>query len=249
MATGLRTADGVDAAALARTVLGVPFRLQTYRNLCYLALALPLGLVYFVLLAVGISLGVALAVVLVGVPILLGVLAVATRLAAVERWLARWLLGVEVPTRDGPEHDSLVDRTRALVTDLGTWTAVVFLGTKLFVGVVAVEILLAMLVTAVSMLAVPFVYDQPGVYVGVVTDAPVSLHPAIYVGWDEMLVGVEAIVELSAWQIETLPAALAVAGVGVVLGLLALHLLNALAWLSGRYTRLLLGDRSAVAEG
>ncbi|KTG09369.1 hypothetical protein AUR64_16450 [Haloprofundus marisrubri] len=240
-----------DARTLARTVFGVAFRPQTYRNLCYLTLAFPLGFCYFLLFAVGVPLGVVSTIFVVGVPILLGMLAIASGLASFERRLTTWLLDVEIPTGERETPASLVGRVRRLVTDVGTWTAVVYLGTKLVVGVVAFEVTMLFLVTAVSLLAIPFVYDQPGVYVGVVTDAPVSLHPAVYFGWDEMLIGLETVITVSTWQVDTLGEALAVAGLGVCLLVFTLHLLNALAWLSGRYTRLMLRDRhgDVASEG
>lgn len=230
-----------DIGGAVRTVLGVPFRLQTYRNLLYLVLAFPLGLVYFVLFAVGLSLGVGLAVVVVGIPILLAMLALATGLATVERRMATAFLGIEIPTRNDPMPDSLRGWVRRLVATLGPWKAVVYLVTKLFIGAAAYVVVLSLLVTAVSMLVVPLVYNQPGVYVGVVRDAPVSYHPELYVGWDRLLVGLETVITLSAWRIDTLAEALAVAGIGIVLTVVSLHLLNALAWVSSRYTRLMLG--------
>lgn len=237
--------DGSTAALASTTwtVLGVPFRGQTYRNLCYLALAFPLGVAYVVLFSLGLGFGVALSFVVVGVPILLATLALAVGVAGVERWLATLLLDVEVPPRRRPDADSPVERVRALVTARGTWAALAYAVTKIVFGTAAFVLVMSCLVTAVGMLAVPLAYDQPGVYVGVVTDAPVSYHPALYVGWDRLLVGVETVVTVSAWRVTNLGEALAVAGVGACLAVVTLHLLNALAWVSGQYTRLLLGGR------
>lgn len=229
-----------------RSVFGVPFRLQTYRNLLYLVLALPLGLAYFAFLSVGLSLGVGLAIAVVGIPILLAVLVVSTGLASVEREIATLLLGVEV---ESPESvvtgsESMVERTKRLVTDRRTWRTMAFLASKLVIGVASFGIVMSVLVTAVSMLTVPFVYDQPGVYVGVVTDAPVTFHPTLYVAWRNLLVGVETVVEVGSWQVRTLPAALGVAGVGVLLVVASLHLLNALARFSAWYTEAMLGTEA-----
>jgi len=234
------------SAGLARSVgsaFAVPFRLQTYRNLLYLVLAFPLGLAYFVFLSVGLSLGVGLAITVIGIPILLAVLAISTGLATVEREIAAVLLGVEVDSPGSVLTDdgSLLERAKRLVTDAGTWKAVVYLGTKLFVGVVSFVVVTTLLVTAVSMLAVPFVYDQPGVYVGIVTDAPLRLHPSLYVAWRNLLVGIETVVHVGSWQVTTLAEALGVAGAGVLLGVASLHLLNGLARLSAWYTKLMLG--------
>lgn len=223
-----------------RGVFGVPFRLQTYRNLLYLALAFPLGLLYFVFLSVGLSLGVGLAITVVGVPILLAVLAVSTGLATVERELATLLLGVEIPTATGETPDSLVGRAKRLVSDAGTWKAVVYLGSKFVIGLVSFVVVTTLLVTATSLLVVPFVYDQPGVYVGVVTDAPMQFHPSLYVAWNQLLVGIETVVHVGSWQVTTLAEALAVAAFGAVLGIGSLHLLNGLARFSAWYTKRML---------
>lgn len=225
-----------------RTVFGVPFRLQTYRNLLYLVLAFPLGMAYFVFLSVGLSLGVGLAIAVVGIPILLAVLAVSTGLATVERVLATMLLGVEIETTDTPTPDSLVERAKRLVTDVGTWKALAYLASKFVIGIVTFVVVTTLLVTATSLLAIPFVYDQPGVYVGIITDAPVRLHPSLYVVWNQLLVGVETVVHVGSWQVTTLSQALAVAGLGVVLGVVSLHLLNGLARFSGWYTKYMLGS-------
>ncbi|WP_134670076.1 sensor domain-containing protein [Halorussus marinus] len=239
MASNRRSASVTDSL---RSVFGVPLRLQTYRNLLYLVLAFPLGLVYFVFLSIGLSLGVGLAITVIGIPILLAVLAVSTGLAAVERELATLLLGVHIETASGPTPESLIERAKRLVIDVGTWKALVYLGSKFVIGVVSFVVVTTLLVTATSLLAVPFVYQQPGVYVGVVTDAPIEFHPSLYVAWRQILVGVETVVSVGSWQVTTLSEALAVAGGGVLLGVASLHLLNGLARLSGWYTKVMLGS-------
>lgn len=234
-----------------RRIAGVALRLQTYRNLLYLVLAFPLGLLYFVFLSVGLSLGVGLAIAVVGIPILLVVLAVSTGLATVERELATLLLGVDIETAERSPPDSLVERVERLATDAGTWKAVVYLGSKFVIGLVSFVTVTTLLVTATSLLVVPFVYQQPGVYVGVVTDAPIELHPSLYVAWNQLLVGVETVVHVGSWQVTTLSEALAVAALGVLLAIGTLHLLNGLARFSAWYTKWMLGasaGKSPAAE-
>lgn len=240
------------------SVLGASFRLQTYRNLLYLVLAFPLGLAYFVFIAVGLSLGVGLAVTVVGIPILLTVLAVATGLGTVERKLTTLLLGVDIEPPD-ESHLRLADerpvteRVRSFVTAAETWKAVCYLASKLVFGVVSFGLIMSLLVTAVSLLAVPFVYNQPNVYVGLSMPEPATLHPTLSYGWDTLAVGIESVVRLSSWQVTTLPEALLVASLGVGLVVFALNVLNALAWVSGRYARFMLGrtedGADAVADG
>ena len=89
------------SGALARFFMA-PFRLQTYANLLYLALAFPLGLAYFIFLTVGLPLGYALTVIWVGIPILGLVFAGSWWMSALERRLAIGLLGAEVPPMAPP---------------------------------------------------------------------------------------------------------------------------------------------------
>jgi len=230
-----------------RSIVGVPLRLQTYRNLLYLVLAFPLGLTYFIFLAVGLSVGVGLAITIVGVPIVLAVLAIATGLGTIERKLTTLLLGIDIrPPAESPlalgEERSLRERVTRLVTAGTTWKAVVYLATKVVFGLVAFVAVMTLLVTSMTMLFVPFVYDQPNVYVGLALEEPATLHPALSYGWEGLLVGVRTVVNVTSWQVTTLPEALFVAALGCGLIVAALNVLNALAWLSGAYARLMLGE-------
>lgn len=224
-----------------RTFVGVPVRLQTYRNLGYLALAFPLGLAYFVALSAGLPTALVLSPFLVGVPILLAVLAGVHLAAVFERWLAVRLLGVEVDPPQVLHGDRYRDRARSLVTSPATWTATLFLAAKFLVGTVALVVLSTALSTGVAMLFVPLHYDEPGLYVGLVTDRPVEIHQAVYLGWDYLLVGTEAALTIEAWRIDTFGQALVVALAGLLLCLLTLHALNALARVVGWFAALTLG--------
>lgn len=236
-----------------RDVVSVPLRLQTYRNLLYLLLAFPLGLLYFVLLAVGLSVGVGLAITVIGIPIIVITLAVATGLGRAERKLTALLLGIDIePPGQNPlsidDARGILDRVKALVSTLQTWKAVVYLASKFIFGLLAFVLIMTLLVTAVTLLMVPFVYDQPGVYVGLALDKPTTLHPALVYGWDSLLVGFRAAVELTSWQVTTLPEALLVAGLGLGLIVVSLNVLNGLAWLSGQYARVMLGSRAVTGS-
>jgi hypothetical protein len=78
--------------------VGVVRRSRTWLGVLYHWLAFPLGLFYFVFLVTGLSLGVGLVVVWVGIPLLLVVAGAWWLFGAFERWQARALLGADVPS-------------------------------------------------------------------------------------------------------------------------------------------------------
>jgi len=230
-----------------RAFFEAPFRLQTYRNLLYLGLAFPLGLAYFILFVTGVALGIGLSFVVVGLPILVVVVLAGVLLAALERRLAAVLLGSEFDTQSAIPEGSTRDRLVAFVTNPRTWTPLVYLPSKLFFGVLTLIIVLVSFPTGVSMVFMPLYYGDPGVYVGVLTDRPLELHPALYVGWNKLLVGFEAVVSLGYWRVDTLGQALVVALAGILVCLVGLNLTNGLARLAGTFTQKLLDGGYAAS--
>jgi signal transduction histidine kinase len=116
---------------------GVAWRTQTWLNVAYLLLAFPTGLAYFIVLALGIGLGVSLAVVVVGLGILLITLAAWRAMAAIERGLARGLLGVTIaPPADRRELPP-VERVARWLRDPVTWKSLVFVALKFPLGIVS----------------------------------------------------------------------------------------------------------------
>ncbi|RQG91826.1 sensor domain-containing protein [Natrarchaeobius chitinivorans] len=211
-----------------RWFFGVPFRLQTYSNLLYLAVAFPLGLLYFVTVVTGVSLGVGLSVTLVGIPILAFLVGFVMVLAALEAVLTTHLVGVDTPLpaalrKENPRsllraEDGYDDALVALVTAPTTWTSFVVVLAKFVYGTVAFTLLVTAVAVVTAMLAAPLVYGDPTV---------------------TYMIG--------QYQVETLPVALLVAGFGVVLGFLSVHVLNAVAVVGGVLNAILLGafdDRS-----
>lgn len=226
-------------SALSR-FLDVVARPATYLAISYLLLAVPLGLAYVVFVSVGLGLGVGLAVVLVGVPILAITVVGALAAGRLEAALARYLLGVDVSQRALPRDGALRERVWRVLADRGTWKTIAYLPTKLAFGVAGLVVSTSVLATGVSMLLVPLYYTEPGLYVGLVTDRPVELHPTLYVAWNNLLVGVEAVWTLDAWRVDAFGDALVVAAAGALVVLLGLHALYALGRLARWYTAFML---------
>src|ERR1700736_199978 len=114
--------DTLDRPSPVDHVFGAVLDPQTYRNLGYLILAYPLGLFYFVFLAVGLSLGAGLLVIVIGAAILMGVFAAATQLLRLERGLLTRLLGAEIPAAKPLTSPSkLVEKIVFYLRQPSTW--------------------------------------------------------------------------------------------------------------------------------
>lgn len=204
-----------------RWFFGVPFRARTYLSLLYVLLAVPLGLLYFVGVATGVSLGLGLIVTLVGLPLLLLTLVVATVLAGVDARLTAHLVGIEAPLpeplrAENPRglsraEDGLFDALAALVTAPTTWTSLLLLIGKFVYGIVAFTAAVTAWSVVTALLAAPLVYGDPAVTYTV-----------------------------GAHTVDTLPQALAASAVGVFGAFLSLHLINGLATVGGYLTAALL---------
>jgi hypothetical protein len=214
-----RTVDASAGHSLS-AFLGVVAEGQTYKNLLYLFLAFPLGLLYFTVLVTGFALGVGLSVLIVGVGILLVMLVGVRVLGAFERGLANGLLDTDIHPPDdiAPDDDGLVALGKAYVGAASTWRQVGFLVSKFFAGILSF-VLLALFV---------------GVSVDLVL-APVFPEGALGVQINNWTVG--ETIETTAQQALAVPA-------GLVLGLVGLHLLNAFARVNASMASSLLGAES-----
>lgn len=142
-----------------------PFRLRTYTNLLYLALAFPMGLIYFIFLSVGIPLGVGLTLVWIGIPILALVFAGSWGLAAMERQLAIHALGARVPPMSQPAVEGVQtvwQRVKAFFANPVTWKSMAFLLLKLPIGLFSFAFIVGLLSISLAFLVVPFVWQWGG---------------------------------------------------------------------------------------
>ena len=137
LVSGRRRRRRLTAASLARFAR-VAREPQSYRNLLYLAIALPLGIAYVAILVAGLSIGAGLAVIVIGLALLLATLFALRAMAAVERTLARRLLRISIhPPLEGGIHANWRQRVQLWLRDPVTWKSLVFLIGKLPMGIVA----------------------------------------------------------------------------------------------------------------
>jgi len=197
---------------------GVIIRGQTYLNLLYLLLAFPLGLFYFIFLVVGLSLGISLIIVWIGLLILPLVFAVWWALAAFERQLAIWLLKEDIPpmARQGPLKPGWWEMVLVYMRNPVTWKSLFFLFAKFVLGILSFVVVVSLGALTISFVTMPAYYW--------------IVKPQIWITMQQI------------WEIDTISEALIFFLIGVGLLFLSLHIFNGLAWLSGRFARLMLGD-------
>jgi hypothetical protein len=159
--------DAARSRSWTRTVFGVVARSQTWLNVVYLWLAFPLGLFYFVFLVTGISVGVSLVIVLVGIPILLLVAAAWWCLAALERALARSLLGADVPPapRLWERGDDVWGRIKAHFGAGVIWSDLLYLFLKFPMGLVSFVLCVTGLAIVVGFIGAPLMQMSGQLYV------------------------------------------------------------------------------------
>jgi hypothetical protein len=203
------------ASALGR-FFGVVARPQSYRNLAYLVLGLPLGTAWFALIVSGVSVGVSLlAVALLGIPVLLGLWYAIRLFANVERSVASGLLGQRLPhaPMTGPGHGNLWVRLRAMVREPARWRELAYLLLRFPVGIATATF-------AAVALAMPFL----------VAYAPWAARGEDQPFGDWALSdNLQTIASSSPWSWFLVP-------LGIVLVIPAFHLVNAVAAACGRWT-------------
>jgi hypothetical protein len=202
------------------TVFGVLASRRPYLATLYLLLAMPLGILYFVFLTVGLTTGLGLTIVWIGLAILLAVLLLGLAFSALERQQAIWLLGGEVgPVWRGPYRElGFKARFKALLTNPVTWKGLLFLLLKFPLGIASFVFTVTAFSVSLSLLAAPLLYRFENV---------------------------ELNLELWALRIDTFGEALVASVVGFVLLLATLHAVNGFAWVWRQLSVRLLGNRTA----
>lgn len=202
------------AGSLSSDIIRVTVEPQTYKNIIYLVLAFPLGMFYFVILTVGVALGIGLVVLLVGVPLLLATVIGSRYLTTFERMLANALLDATVSAPDDVillSANSLLPRLESYLRAESTWKGFAFLYLKFFIGVFSFVMIIVTFSVTMAFLTAPVHYNNP------------------------------AIAASGVWTINTLPEAIIAVPIGISIGIISLHLVNAIARVSGWIAVALLG--------
>ncbi|AKB85461.1 sensor domain-containing protein [Methanococcoides methylutens] len=204
-------------SSIIRDFFGVVARKQTYLNLTYLLFSFPLGTAYFIFLVTGLSMGLSLSITLIGIPILILMLVAWWELASFERQLAIWLLGIDIPPME-PRKISNQKMTEKLKGYI--------LNPVTWKGLV---FLLIKFPLGIFTLVVAFILLM---FTLVLISMP-FIYNTSYVNFGEA-------------EVETIGVALMLMFGGLLLGFVSLHIMNALAKLSGALAYNLLGSTGSA---
>ena len=207
---------------------GVFARSATYLNLVYLYLTFPLGIVYFVFLVTGWSLGISLTILWVGLLILALVFAISWGLTAFERWLAIWLLRLDIaPMQCKPNREEKFwPRLKAWFTNPVTWKGMLYLLIKFPLGILNFSVATAVLATSFGLVSAPLALVIPGWHISM----------------DEWHINLEL---FSRQFVISQPDPFMIAGLAFLAGIFiapaSLHLLNWMAQWQGKLAQRMLG--------
>lgn len=211
---------------------GVILKPQTYLNALYLLIAFPLGLFYFIFLVMGLSLGIGLAIIWIGLAILLVVLASWYAFIALERQLAIWLLREEIPPMVRQDLSaratqmSAWERIKSTLSNPVTWKGLIFLVAKFPIGIISFVTLVTCLSVSAALIGAPFYYNllPPQVDISIFSNQP---------GFPGIVVDTPLEAGLASL-------------IGLGFFLVSLHIFNGLAWFSGKFARVMLGNFQPV---
>ena len=181
-----------------------------FGNLVYLLLAMPLGVVYFTILTVGLSLGAGLSITLIGLPILVSMIFVTYMLGDLERSITSILLGVKIAKPEArPARDN---SARAILTaqwkNLAFWKELAYLLLlKLPLGILSFTLAVVFVTVPLALMATPVI---------------VAFFPAV-----DLMV-------FSSVRVDTMTEAMVCFAVGLGIGFVSIYLVNGLAWVSGK---------------
>lgn len=226
-------AGGVTARRALGAFFGVLARRRTYLAVCYLLAAFPLGLFYFILLAVGFSVGLPTIFALgFGILILLATHWAWWECARFERALIMWWLDIPIPPMgDPPAGPRFLDRIYARLRNPVTWKSLVYLLVEFPFGIFAFSLALVLISLALLLVLMPLVYV-----------AYTALYGALGGVGDVVVVRVFFPIHVDGHiHATTLAGTLLVTPLGVVVGVGVLWLLDTLAQGWGQFARVMLG--------
>jgi uncharacterized membrane protein len=163
-----------------RRFFGIYSDPRAYTSLFYMLLTLATGIVYFVIVVVGLSLSAGLAVLIIGFPFFLAFIGIARVISLGEGRLLEAVTGERMPRR--PVHpgptSGLWARIGGMLKDPRTWTTLAYLVVMLPLGIFYFVIAIVGLSVGGLLVAAPFIVIAQRLDWLIIDGHPVTFHPA-----------------------------------------------------------------------
>ena len=146
-----------EAKSAAGRFFGVFLDPRAYTSLFFMLLALPTGIIYFVLAVGGLSLSAGCLVLIIGVPFFLMFMAVCRVVSLAEGGLIEAMTGVRMPRRPVYQGKALSfwARIGEMLKDPRTWTTIAYFILRLPIGILYFVIAVAGLAVSLTFIALP----------------------------------------------------------------------------------------------
>ena len=167
----------------ARRFFGIFLDARAYTSLFYMLLTLATGIMYFVLVVVGLSLSAGLAILIIGIPFFLAFIGITRVISLGEGRLIEAITGERMPRR--PVHPGPPGgwwaRIGAMLSDARTWTTLLYFVLMLPLGILYFVIATVGLSIGVNLVLAPFAVI--GHVLGFIGDDPAGIPFAIGHHW------------------------------------------------------------------
>lgn len=141
----------------------VIFRSQTYRDMAYLLLSFPMGLIYFIWMVVGIVLSIGLIPIFIGFPLLLIVMKSFNGIVAYEQALSRHMIGCAIPAFEKIDQGN--NERAGLFQAIGRefmggriFQNIVFILHKFIMGIVSFVLVVTLFAVSLGLITLPVVH-------------------------------------------------------------------------------------------
>ena len=204
-----------DNRSVLRRTLGVYAEGRTYKNMLYLFLMFPLGIIYFVYIVVGFSLSLGLLITVIGVPLLVLFLLSLTGIAWFQGRLTEGLLGIRMPRkrRKFRAKGKMWKRLKIALKNPRRYLTVLYLFLLFPLGIIYFVVMITLVATSGALILAPIWFVA-----GTSSDIPFGIPGPLW------------------FQFVTL-------GFGLILLTWSMHLVNILARLHGKMSKKLLLTR------
>lgn len=193
---------------------------QTYLNLVYLLISLPLGILYFTLIITGISTGLGLIITLIGIPLLILMSFIWYWLGTFERTINTSLLNIKIkPSLSRAfKQKTFFKKIETHLKEPITWKSLAYTIIKFPIGIISFVLLTVLLSLSLGLMISPLLYNLSLAYPSFefATINGIQIISSIWQAWGLTIIGIFFL-------------------------LISLHILNKLAQISGIIAKSLLG--------